>query len=60
MYRKYHEFWVEGKTVPDDGTPLRTDELATVDIIEAKNYREAQSIAAKRYPGHTCEVSRTG
>ncbi|MGA3957166.1 hypothetical protein ACI2S6_16390 [Ralstonia nicotianae] len=60
MAKKFHEFWIEGKTVSDDGTPLRTGELATVDFVEAKNLREAEKLAAERFPGHACEVSRLG
>ncbi|WP_020203546.1 hypothetical protein [Cupriavidus sp. WS] len=60
MAKTYHEFWSENKTVSEDGTPLRPQDLAIVDIVEAKNQREAEVLAAKRFPGHSCEVSRVG
>lgn len=60
MTSKYREFWVEGKTVSEDGTPLSSDLLATSDIVEAKNTREAEKIAQAKYPEHTIIAARLG
>ncbi|HKR42542.1 MAG TPA: hypothetical protein VJU59_23205 [Paraburkholderia sp.] len=60
MEHKFHEFWIEKKQVSDDGTPLHAAMLADTDMFEAKNLVEAKSLAAKKYPGRTVEVSRIG
>lgn len=60
MAKKFHEFWVENKTVSEDGTPLRSQDLATIEFVEAKNLREAEVMATELFPGHSCEVNRLG
>jgi hypothetical protein len=60
MSHKYHEYWVEHKTVSDDGTELRSDLLANIDIIEATSKKIAEAEAEKKFPGHQIIATRLG
>ncbi|MGS0966928.1 hypothetical protein ACVCIH_06460 [Burkholderia glumae] len=60
MERQYREFWIEGKKASTDGTALHPAMLADTDMVEAKNYPAAESMARQRFPGRTLEVSRLG
>jgi hypothetical protein len=60
MERKYREFWIEGKKVSNDGTTLHPAMLADTDMVEAKDFSVAESMARRLFPGRTLEVSRLG
>lgn len=54
--KAYYAYWDDGVTKNADGSPVRTDELSFVEIIEARNKTEALRTAQSRYPDHSVDA----
>lgn len=58
-YSDYIDYWVNDRKENDQGEKLHPALLAVTITIEAKNKREAESLASKSHPGHTVDSKAT-
>lgn len=59
MHSQYMDYWRRGVTTTPNGTLIRTDQLAFIEFVDAKNKIEAEQTVQAKFPNHSIDSSAT-